>query len=188
MSFIPGTTPLSLSTIFPNSRFIDDIEVDVIVSETTNDNLTITKQPVQQGASITDHSYLEPTTLSMTMFFRGNGISSLSQLTSPSSLLSSGNVLSSIYQELLDLQAERTPFSVVTPKRTYDDMLISSIGMTTDRNTENCLSIQMSFQQVIIVPISIVTVPRIQQKNPGATAKTEKAGNKSVLAKVFGGG
>lgn len=164
MSFL--SVPVS---IFPTAaRQIDSIKVDVIITESTNDTLTITKQPVQQGASITDHSYKEPTVLSMTVYFRDNLTKSLSK----------------IYQDLLDLQINGKTFTVVTPKRVYKSMLMSSLGQTTDKHTENCLSIIMSFQEVIIVPVGTTTVPRNKQKNAGVTGATQAAGKKSVAVQA----
>lgn len=153
-------------TIFPtNKRLIGEIKVDVIMTEVTNDTLTITKQPVQQGASITDHAFKEPTVLTMDIFFRDNGTRSLKKL----------------YQDLLDLQVGRIPMTITTPKRVYARMLIQSLGNTTDKNTEHTLAINLQFQQVIIVSVSTTIVPRIEQKRPAVTGKTENAGKKSAL-------
>jgi hypothetical protein len=41
--------------------------------------------------------------------------------------------LSKIYAELLQLQEDRAPFDVVTPKRIYTNMLISSLGFFASR-------------------------------------------------------
>lgn len=162
MSFL--STPISL---FPTKkRQFGTITVDVVQDESTNDTLTITKQPVQQGASITDHAYKEPTAFSATIYFRDNITKSLSK----------------IYQDLLDLQNSRVPFDIVTPKRIYRNMLISTLGQTTDRATENCLKIVISCQEVIIVPVTTTQVPRSKQKNPGKTGATQNAGKKSALA------
>ncbi len=163
MSFL--SVPISLQSLFGQGRKIADIDVNVTITESTNDTLTITKQPVQQGASITDHAYKEPTAFSTSILFRDNLTTSLSK----------------IYQNLLDLQISRVPFDIITPKRIYKSMLISTLSQTTDKNTENCLAINLSFQQVIIVNVSTTQVSRIKQKNPGATGGTQKAGKKSFL-------
>ena len=166
MSFL--SEPLSLFAIRPTRRY-GEITANVVVAESTNDTLTITKQPVQQGASITDHAYKEPTTFSTTIYFRDNPAKSLSK----------------IYQDLLDLQTSREPFDIVTPKRIYRNMLIATLGMTTDKSTENVLKISVAFQEVILVSVSTTTVPRQKQKFPGGTAKTENVGKKSALATGF---
>lgn len=165
MSFL--SQPLQNILIRP-VRMVGTIAVQCVVNEQTNDTLTITKQPVQQGASITDHAYLEPTTFSHSIYFAAPGFIG-------------GKSLAQIYQDLLDLQATAVPFDIVTPKRIYHSMLLTSISQTTDKLTENCLAIHANYQQIIIVPILAGTVPRIRQKNPGSTGATQNGGNKSVL-------
>ena len=60
---------------------------------------------------------------------------------------------------MTDLQASREPFEIVTGKRIYEDMLFKSIGVTTDKITENVLAVSCTFQQVIIVDVVLTTVP-----------------------------
>lgn len=169
MSFL--SQPLQSILIRPK-RMIGDIKVQVVVNEQTTDTLTITKQPVQQGAAVTDHAYMEPTQFSHTIYFSAAGFENL---------LSGGNGLSQIYQQLLQLQSSAVPFDVVTPKRIYHNMLLSSLAMTTDKNTENTLAIHASYQQVIFVPILATSVQRSNLKNPGANGATQNAGRKSAL-------
>lgn len=162
MSFLDQ--PLQSVLVGP-SRKIGSIAVDCILNESTQDKLTITKQPVQQGAAITDHSFKEPTSMSMAIIQKGN----------------IGTTLEKIYQNFLDLQNTKVPFDILTPKRFYKDMLIEVIGLTTDKNTENILALNLVFQKVIIVKVSTVQVARRQQKNAGNTGGTENAGKKSAL-------
>jgi hypothetical protein len=175
--------PISIIPTRP-VRMIGSIKVQVVIHESTNDTVTITKQPVQQGASISDHAFKEPTSLSMSIYFNDNALEnlfSLSTLSNPIAALNNNNGLAKIYKSLLDLQNNLTPIDIVTPKRIYKQMMIATLAMTTDRATENCLKIDISFQQVIIVSISTVQVPRTSQKNPAATGATQAAGKKSVL-------
>lgn len=168
MSFL--NQPLQNILIKP-SRMIGTISVQVVVNEQATDTLTITKQPVQQGASITDHAYLEPTTFSHSIYFSNNNAFG-------------GIALAQVYQNLLTLQANAVPFDVITPKRIYKNMLMATLSQTTDKLTENCLAIHASYQQVILVPVLSTIVPRIKQGNPAKTAATADTGNKSVLAQV----
>ena len=163
MSFMDA--PLTLFAIKPKRQY-GEIVANVVVDESTVDKLTITKQPVQQGSSISDHAYKEPTTFSTTIYFKDNPAQSLSK----------------IYQQLLELQLSRVPFDIVTPKRIYKSMLLGTIGCTTDKSTENVLKITASFEEVIIVKVSTTTVPRQKQKIPKTTDKTQQAGKKSALA------
>lgn len=172
MSFL--SQPLQDILLKP-TRKLGSISLQVVVTENTTDTLTVTKQPVQQGASITDHAYMEPTSFTHTIYFT-SGATTLG--------LSAGKSLDQIYKELLDLQSSAIPFDIVTPKRIYHDMLMTSLSQTTDKLTENCLSIHASYQQIIIVPVLATTVPRSRQKNPGSNGATQNGGAKSVLKKV----
>ncbi len=169
MSFLPQ--PITIQSLFGKDRKIGSITVQVVMQETTDDTLTITKQPVQQGASITDHAYKEPTVFSMSVLFQDNLFISLSKL----------------YQNLLDLQNSRVPFDVITPKRIYRNVLISTLRQNTDKNTENILSLNITFQEVIIVSVLTTQVPRIRQRNAAETGATQKAGKKSALSSLADG-
>jgi hypothetical protein len=156
----------------------------VTLSESTTDEIEITQQPVQQGASIADHAFRKPTGLALQVVFGSAGV--------VSSLLS-GNPsrsLADTYQSLLALQNTFIPFTVSTVKRTYKNMLFSALGVTTDRKTENILSITAKFQEVIIVSVGIVLVPSSQLKNKGKNQGTQKVGPKqsqlSKLSEAFG--
>lgn len=180
MSFL--SQPISIIPIQPQ-RTIGPIKMQVVVNETTGDVLTITKQPVQQGASITDHSYMEPTSFSSTALFQDNSLSipqEISNFTTPST------GLAKIYASLQALQSSQTPFNIVTPKRTYNNMLMAALGQTTDKSTENCLAVHMTFQQVIIVSVSTTNVPRTNQRNAGKTGATQQGGQKSLIVQGLG--
>lgn len=176
MSFL--SQPLQDIFLKPK-RKLGTIALQVVVNEQTTDTLTITRQPVQQGASVTDHAYMEPTSFSHTIYF-SSGSTTLG--------ITAGKSLDQIYKELLELQSSAIPFDIVTPKRIYHDMLMASLTMTTDKLTENCLAIHATYQQVIFVPILATTVPRSSQKNPGSNGATQNGGAKSALFTLFGPG
>jgi len=161
MSFL--SQPITLFSIRPARQFAD-ITGFVTLNESATDVLEITQQPVQQGASISDHAFKKPTAFSATYLFKNNLVTSLAD----------------IYSSLLELQTSRIPFDIITPKRIYKNMLLQSLGQTTDKRTEDCLSISAGFQEVIIVNVSTTQVPRSQQKTPGKTGATESAGKKSA--------
>jgi len=170
--------PISISAlIFGKTRQFGEFTGYVTNKEETNDTLTITKQPIQDGASITDHAFQEPTVLSMTILMQNSGLSAFSGT----------DGLAQLYQSLLDLQSSRVPFTVKTPKRTYDNMLLAVIGLTTDKNTENILALNLSFQEILIVSISTVSIDPMNQASPKVTQPTKKVGNKSILSTLFGG-
>ena len=79
-------------------------------------------------------------------------------------------------------------------KRLYTNMLIKSLGCTTDKATENVLMIDITFKKVIRVMTSETTVLIENQASPAGTASVQNGGtvqtkevSESTLSKVFGG-
>ena len=160
MTMLNPSTP---ATIIPR-RSIGPFNATVTLEEIASDDLEITQHPVQQGATITDHAYLKPATVSIKIMFNA-----------------ADAPLAETYAKLRQLQASREPFDVVTGKRAYKNMLFKSLGQTNDAQTENVLSISAELQEIFIVQVETTTVPpRRQQANPGKTGATENAGQKSA--------
>lgn len=160
MTMLNPSTP---ATIIPR-RSIGPFNATVTLEEIASDDLEITQHPVQQGATITDHAYLKPATVSIKIMFNA-----------------ADAPLAETYAKLRQLQASREPFDVVTGKRAYKNMLFKSLGQTNDAQTENVLSISAELQEIFIVQAETTTVPpRKQQANPGKTGATENAGQKSA--------
>jgi len=147
-------------------RTIGGFTATLTVEEVASDDLTMTEHPVMDGAAITDHAYLNPTRLAIRAQWDEVG---------------AGMPLDELYTKLRNLQASRVPFDVVTGKRIYRNMLFKSLGVTDDAMTDNILSINAQLQEIIIVQIQTTTVPpRSQQKEPGRTGSTDKAGKKKA--------
>jgi hypothetical protein len=159
----------------PPVRSFAGIKGYVTLTESTVDKLTITKQPVQQGATISDHAFKEPISISITMLFGQNLTQNLNQ----------------IYASLLALQQPIPPailatFTVTTPKRNYNNMLLTTLTCTTNKQTENVLSISATFEECITVPITTTNVPPSQLQNAANNQGTQNAGKKSFLAALTG--
>lgn len=149
---------------FLPKRAIGPFSATVTLEEVGTDELEITQHPVQQGASITDHAYLKPSTVNIKVMWNDDDAP-----------------LAETYKNLLDLQASREPFDVVTGKRAYKNMLIKALGQTNDVQTENILSISLQLQEIFITAVEVVSVPeRAKQRNPGKTGATQNAGQKSA--------
>jgi hypothetical protein len=161
---------LSFFSIGPTRSF-GGVSGYITITENSVDALEITQHPVQQGAMISDHAFKKPVSISIQMQFEQN----------------LGQNLSDTYASLLALQASLKPFNVVTPKRTYYNMLFAALGVTTDKKTENVLAINATFQEVIIVPVVTTVVPKSQLANFGQNAGTQNAGKKSALLSLAQG-
>lgn len=149
-----------LSAIFrQQTRKIDLMVPDVVVSEKHSDQLEITNHPVEVCAAVNDHAYKQPSDVVMECGFSGGG-SLLDAKDTTGMGLTVGPNLSphDTYQKLLDLQASRQPFDVITGKRTYSNMLIRGIEVTTDLTTEHVLMATLTLREVIITRTTAIQV------------------------------
>src|ERR1019366_4961747 len=172
--------------IQPTPRFIDSFTAQATIEESHTDELEIADHPVELGAQITDHSFLRPAEVIITAGYSNspgssNVVGSLvgavtGTLGGISSLLSGNNTsqVKAIYDKFLTLQKSRTPFTIVTGKRTYTDMLIKSISTQTTKDTENALIMRIACRQIIIASTKVVTVsaPDSAQASPEVTTPT----------------
>lgn len=169
-----------LSAIFRlQSRKIGIFVPDVVVSEKHVDTLEITEHPVETGAPINDHAYRRASEVTMECGFAGGG--SLLDLVDISGIgLGIGKSPKEIYQQLLELQESRIPFDVITGKRTYSNMLIRALEVTTERATENVLSCVLTLREVIITQTQQISVADKADMSEGiSTAAVQSRGNKS---------
>jgi hypothetical protein len=142
-------------------RQIGPLFATITATEVITDELEITQHPVQNGAAVTDHSYLKPATVQISVMFDAT----LQPLTTT-------------YAQLLKLQSDRIPINVITGKRAFDNMLIKSLAVTTDAQTENSLAVDLDLQQILMVNSLTVAASRGTTKKPTA-AKVSKANQKT---------
>lgn len=151
-------------------RNIGGFVADVTVEEIHDDELGITRQPVEQGAAITDHAYKEPSSV---MIKTGWSNSSPQAGGDP-------NFVNDIYAQFLDLQLSRQPFDIVTGKRNYSSMLIRRLRARTDETTEDALMMECECYQIILVNTQTVSVPAANMASPESTAGTVNRGTVSI--------
>lgn len=162
-------------------RNLGGIQFDVTLEESHEDGLEITEHPVEHGASINDHAYLKPAAVTIRA-----GVSDASP--------NGGDGYNQdVYEKLRQLQASREPFAIVTGKRLYENMLLETLTVVTDANTEHALIVSAACRQVIIVHTQVTSVPpRARHASPGKTGGTTDKGQKqpqrSMAAAAAGGG
>lgn len=131
-----------------NNDFI--IRPDIVVTEKHIDSSMITSHPIQSGATISDHVFDNSAELTVEMVFSSGG--SLIDVfdTTESLNLGIGKTSQEIYQEILELKALKELLTVSTGKRLYENMLMRTVTVETDQESEYILSIIIDFVQVSI--------------------------------------
>ncbi len=135
---------------------------------------------VQQTTNITVHGATDAKATAMELGFAGGG--SLLDFIDTSKIgLSMGLSPKETYQKILDLQELREPFNVITGKRTYENMLIKAIEVTTDRHSENVLLCTLTLREVIITSTQKVQVAEKEVMKTGvSTSAVENSGTKAM--------
>lgn len=162
----------AFALITMGSRRIGFIIPHVVVQESHRDDLIITDHPVEMGAAISDHAFKRPCEVEMACGWSN-------------STAGSYGFVQLVYQELLSLQAAREPFSISTGKRIYQNMLISSLALTTDQKTEEALMVMVRAREVIIVSTQTTQAPPSAMKSPAQT-QSMSGGGTVQLQSAFG--
>ncbi len=118
-----------MSIIFYNSA-IGPIPVSVIMKERHSSSIGITELPIETGAKITDHSYVEPKKLELEFVDENAALT---------------------YMALVRFQESRVPFNIISGLYIYKSMLIKDIHAERDYQTSCILSGSALLQEVILV-------------------------------------
>ncbi|WP_151713364.1 phage baseplate protein [Acinetobacter bereziniae] len=172
-------------------RTIMGLFADVTIEEKHKDELQITEHPTEVGSPMSDHAFKEPPEVTIKVGW-SESAGKLNGLVGDS-LLSETTGLVAVYETLQQLQNLKQLLVISTGKRLYSNMLIKSLGCTTDLQTENVLMIEMTLKKVFLVQSSETSVLLDDQTNPSSTAGVSSGGtvqtkpvNESALSKGAG--
>lgn len=140
-----------------------EVQLDGVIVERFSNPVTPTSNPIENGAIISDHAIIEPRIYSMDAVITDTplGAASIGQVVDNVTNLFGDSTGSGVtrsqqaYASLVDLERQREPISVVTGLNTLDNMLITNIMPTRDKDTSNALFFTMELQEVLIVETQI---------------------------------
>lgn len=177
-------------------RSIGPFTAQVTLEELHADELVITDHPVETGAVISDHAYMRPAEVIIRAGWSespggsGNGILDSvlgdvgGQLSSLTSMISGSSIGQprEMYNNMLELQRSRIPFEIQTGKRIYQNMLVRSIRVQTNKETENSIIMEVACREILVVSTQVVAVgaPPEDQADPDTTAPVAEKGTKQL--------
>lgn len=150
---------------------------DAVFGTDHSANLTVTQHPVQSGASISDHAYMEPDEVSIEIGMSDAAIGA------PGGDGRSVNA----FTQLRAIMEKREPVTLVTRLKTYPNMLITSMSAPDDYKTMHALRASIYFQQINIVSVSTVTVQEMvtsSNTTTSSSSSSSKASSGSSSAKT----
>lgn len=127
---------------------------DAVLSLDHEQSLTKTRHPVQTGAAISSHAFIEPASLVLYVLMSDvvPQYTATNQTKPPYIQKWSGNPSKSVsaYQQVLALQTARIPLTITTRLRTYTNMLILRVSPREDNKSITGARFRIEFEQLFI--------------------------------------
>lgn len=180
------------------------IQLDASLKENHSRKSTLTKFPIENGTSVSDHKILEPFELEITGIITDSPLSGVQQLitevatTAASALIPPVGVIAATtagsllfraianaqspsvaaYLQLLQLQSNAAPFDVITSLYRYPSMWISNLSVPRDAETGKALIFTVSLTQGQLVQPQSVNIQIFS--NPGLAANQADLGQQPL--------
>jgi len=173
-------------------KAIGGIQLDAVISESHVNEVSLTNNPVEFGAEITDNAVVQPKQINILAEVSDTplGVASLGQIvdlvtglfgTSTSENITRSNAA---YNAVIQLQEEREPIEIQTKLRLYTDMVITKVTTIQDKDTSRIVRMSIDLQQVIITQSEIVQLSEDQLRAGSAKEQgspAEKSGRKEAV-------
>jgi len=174
--------------------YIDDYEIDAVISEDSNKDADVTDNPVEQGDSTTDHVRLKPKSLTLDCLVSDTPYGDLADRRS-GELGGIGGVNDLVISEdarqrIEAIQDARKPVLItVTTKRGghtrfYENMILQTLGENVAVDNGDAYRFKATFKQMNFITNNRTTVkvavPKAKKKNDKGelSAKDANAGKK----------
>ena len=162
--------------ILGKKRQVAGIIPDVVISEHHIDELVVTKHPVDVGASVSDHAYLQPAVIRCQFGWSNSSILVNSLLSL--SIFKGIQTIEDVYDKFIELLKKRERFFLSTGKRQYQSVVLTKVEEVTTSDTENSLILDVTFEEVRVAMAKTTTLEAAKQKNPEKTASVSNSSTK----------
>ena len=143
---------------------------DAIFRTTHSTQMKITSHPVQGGANVSDHCYLEPVSLSIELGMSDANLPIISE-----QFKDSDSRALAAFNALRKMQQDRLLITIVTRFATYENMLIERLVIPDDLKSANGMRASLSLKQVIVVDVPEVVNVSARNQTTGSVASGQVA-------------
>ena len=177
------TTGLSYDAMLFCKTNIAGYFFDGFMSVSHERKLTITQNPVETGASVVDHAYVNPTTVTMKIM-----MSDVHQSIIPGQFSDLTFRHTSAWAILKQIQESRIPVDIFTKLGYYKNMLIESISAEDTKETFRALDATVTLVEIPVARVKTVKISKASQ----TTIDTKMAEvqvdyvDRSILSRVTG--
>ena len=149
------------------------IEFDAVLDSDAQYQASVPAYPIDAGYSVSDNAALDPLQVKMTLYLTAT----------PITYIGHGMGMERVYEicsQLEELYTAREPFEVVTPVKTYDNMIIQSLEIKDSPDFGYAREIPVTFAQVTVTYANAASVPA-EYARSGETATSTGAASKNEL-------
>lgn len=143
---------------------IGGLVFDAVLKTDHTSKVTATSHPVESGANISDHAFVEPAEISLEV--------GVSDCETGNGTFGSGNRSRKAFAELLKLQTSRQLITVVTRFKTYRNMLITSISVPDDYTTMFAFKANIMLKEIPVVSTRRVSVTSSDQSQKAGSTNS----------------
>lgn len=152
------TTGLSYDAMLFCKTNIAGYFFDGFMSVSHERKLTITQNPVETGASVVDHAYVNPTTVTMKIM-----MSDVHQSIIPGQFSDLTFRHTSAWAILKQIQESRIPVDIFTKLGYYKNMLIESISAEDTKETFRALDATVTLVEIPVARVKTVKISKASQ-------------------------
>lgn len=152
------TTGLSYDAMLFCKTNIAGYFFDGFMSVSHERKLTITQNPVETGASVVDHAYVNPTTVTMKIM-----MSDVHQSIIPGQFSDLTFRHTSAWAILKQIQESRIPVGIFTKLGYYKNMLIESISAEDTKETFRALDATVTLVEIPVARVKTVKISKASQ-------------------------
>lgn len=151
-------------------KSLGGIELDAVLSETHNNQVTLTKNPVEFGVNITDHAYVEPKKINIVAQVSDTplGAAAFGQIVDLITGLFGTATIANItrsaaaYEAMVQLMEAREPLIVQTKLKQYTNMVIVALSAPQDKDTSRVVRMTIALEEVIISESKLIQIDPAQ--------------------------
>lgn len=123
---------------------------DAVFSAAHSVSVSVTNHPVQSGASVSDHAWVEPETVTLSV-----GVSDA--MTDASALTDESRSVAA-FRKLREMALARRPLTLVTRLCVYSNMLVESVSCEESADTMSALRAEITLKRVSMAQVSEMSV------------------------------
>lgn len=154
---------------------------DAYTRENHESKLDITQHPVQTGAAVSDHAFLQPKTLTMDIAMSDVATSYIA-----GQFDGTWSRSRRAFDVLMELQALRLPLQITTRLKLYSNMLIETISAPDDYETLTGLKCTITFKELLVAMTQTAKIserPHVTDTNNRGNVPTKNPTDTSIIKK-----